>query len=158
MRRFRARIASFAPTVFERMTSEISRLSAISSLCYDQRKEETGLRGSHSELDVALSICSSKALLDANQPAIILTAPWSPTISSQVNKRINGLEGEKKSSALVFLSKVVKVRFEDVLGGSSELQAAVFRAAAYEKSRLGSQPHTLVMTISDDAQRWYLTK
>lgn len=48
-------IASFGWTVFDRMTSEISRLSAMSS-----RLE-----------DVALSICSSRAELDANQPAII---------------------------------------------------------------------------------------
>lgn len=32
MRRLRDRIASLEPTVFERMTSEISRLTAISSL------------------------------------------------------------------------------------------------------------------------------
>lgn len=56
MRRLRERMASFEGTAFERMTSEISRLRAMSS----------------SELDVALSICSSIGLVDPNQPAIML--------------------------------------------------------------------------------------
>jgi hypothetical protein len=55
IRLFKDRIASFGCTVLDRMTSDISRLSAISS-----------------RLDsVALAICSSRALLElANQPAM----------------------------------------------------------------------------------------
>jgi len=73
MRRLRDRIASLEPTVFERMTSEISRLTAISSLVImSNRKMVLEERQAHSELDVARSICSSSWEEDANQPAIIL--------------------------------------------------------------------------------------
>lgn len=47
----------------------------ILSVAMVSKMRRTGLCGTYSELDVALSICSSKALLDANQPAIILTTP-----------------------------------------------------------------------------------
>lgn len=58
IRRFSARMASLGGTVLERMTSDISRFSGMSS-----RLDE-----------VARSICSSSALLDddANQPAMAL--------------------------------------------------------------------------------------
>lgn len=63
MRFLSERIASFEPTVFDRIISDISRLRAMSS----------------SELEVALSICTSNSLGEVNHPAILLglASPWS---------------------------------------------------------------------------------
>ena len=56
IRLLRDLIASLGCTLLDRMMSEISKLSAMSS------KLE----------DVAFAICSSKALLEANQPAMAM--------------------------------------------------------------------------------------
>lgn len=77
MRLLRDRIASLGATVLDRITSEISRLRAISSLklvlAQEKRIKEEYRLGSHKLLLVALSICSSKAELaeDDHQPIMI---------------------------------------------------------------------------------------
>jgi hypothetical protein len=74
MRRLRDRIAAFESTDFDLIRSDISRFAAISSLfavsilhTYNARA-----RKAHSELEVALSICSSSWVEDVNQPAIMV--------------------------------------------------------------------------------------
>jgi len=65
-------MASFEGTALDRMTSDISRFSAISSLVKLEGCS-TRTRGAeaYSELDVARSTCSSIWEVDANQPAIM---------------------------------------------------------------------------------------
>jgi len=75
MRFFSDRMASFEATALDRITSEISRLAAMSSLSdvsisFGREKEMLA----YSELDVAFSTCSSNWEDDANQPAIMLDA------------------------------------------------------------------------------------
>lgn len=73
MRRLRERMASLGCTVFERMTSEISRLSAMSSL-YSALvyHVEGGEYGTYKLLAVARSIWPSSSLLpELNQPAMM---------------------------------------------------------------------------------------
>lgn len=82
MRFLSERIASLGCTVLERMTSEISRLRAISSLHMDRRwsaqgsvaSSERGTGASYRLLLVAFSICSSRALLapDDHHPNILI--------------------------------------------------------------------------------------
>lgn len=80
MRFFRERMASLGWTVLDLMTSDISRLSGISSLCGRALLVTSRAIGarvgmlSHKLLLVALSTCSSKAVLaeDDHQPPIIL--------------------------------------------------------------------------------------
>ncbi len=73
MRFFSERIASFEPTVLDLMISDISRLSAMSSL-YEVSRATSKYRTekAYNELEVALSICSSNWDVDANHPAIML--------------------------------------------------------------------------------------
>lgn len=74
MRRFSERMASFGATVLDLMTSDISRLSAISSLSWrsDRHSDAQGRDwgASYKLLLVAFSICSSRAVLaeDDHQP------------------------------------------------------------------------------------------
>lgn len=79
MRRFRDRMASFGWTAFERIRSDISRFRAISSLystisqfrdLLRPKQAETHLL-THKLEEVAFSICSSSAELEANQPAML---------------------------------------------------------------------------------------
>ena len=74
MRRLRDRIAAFESTDFDLIRSDISRFAAISSLFAVNifRTSNARTRGAHSELEVALSICSSSWVEDVNQPAIIV--------------------------------------------------------------------------------------
>jgi hypothetical protein len=79
MRRFSERIASFAPTVLDRILSDISRFAAISSLKKGKyHRNPTSISTAvlnvktYKELDVALSICSSSCEEDANHPDIML--------------------------------------------------------------------------------------
>jgi len=81
MRRFRERIASLGCTVLDLMMSEISRLSAISSLSLKislRSKKDTfrslGKAETYRLEDVAVSICASRAVFDElNQPAMVWT-------------------------------------------------------------------------------------
>lgn len=71
-------MASLEFTVFERMTSDISRLRAISSLpdivsAWEQRMR--GGSGLYKLLSVAFWTCSSIWEVDANQPAIMFSGP-----------------------------------------------------------------------------------
>jgi len=80
MRRFSERMASFGATVLERMTSEISRFKAMSSLGRSRQL----VRGGGSRLAagaatyklllVAFSICSSRAVLAEEDHQLIISA------------------------------------------------------------------------------------
>jgi hypothetical protein len=75
MRRLRERMASFEGTALDRMTSEISRLRAMSSLVEIRFLFCVLKYGvAYNELDVARSICSSIWVVEANQPAIFVGA------------------------------------------------------------------------------------
>jgi len=70
--RFNDRIASLGGTDLLRITSQISRFAAMSSLnliSFIARK--IGSADAHKPEEVAFSICSSKAELEVNQPAIL---------------------------------------------------------------------------------------
>lgn len=89
-------MASFALTVFERMTSDISRLRAISSLEAKRLSiyEEEALKEtmSYRLLSVAFWTCSSIWELDANQPAIMFQQTPLAAGGSAVRRR-EGLVG-----------------------------------------------------------------
>jgi hypothetical protein len=76
MRFFKERMASFGATVFDRMTSEISRLSAISSLLGTSSANTIHLTTTslltYKLLLVALSICSSRAVLAEDDHQLML--------------------------------------------------------------------------------------
>ena len=75
MRRFKDLIASFGWTVLDRMTSEISRFCAISSLSSGQQVLPARYSEEPDKLDeVALSICSSRAEFEANQ--LVMVKVW----------------------------------------------------------------------------------
>lgn len=99
MRRLRDRMASFALTVFERMTSDISRLRAISSLeakrlsIYEEALKEAV---SYRLLSVAFWTCSSIWELDANQPAIMFQQTPLAAGGSAVRRR-EGLVGWRET-------------------------------------------------------------
>lgn len=80
IRRFSERMASLGGTVLERMTSDISRFSGMSSLLRvsngHQSRQEAGSsykKATYKLEEVARSIWSSRAVLpDPNQPAMVL--------------------------------------------------------------------------------------
>jgi hypothetical protein len=78
MRRFSDRMASVGATVLDLMTSEISRLSAISSLhtpSLVQLRYGSGWGSAYRLLLVAFSTCSSRAVLaEFDHQLIMLTA------------------------------------------------------------------------------------
>lgn len=65
-------MASFEFTVLDRMTSDISRLSAMSSLQNSQQQPSiAGSEATHRLLSVARWTCSSICDVEVNQPAIV---------------------------------------------------------------------------------------
>ena len=83
IRFFNDLIASLGWTLFDRMTSEISRVSARSSLIMccisllQSRVFMKSMNGTTYKLDEeARSICSSSVELEANQPAMMPGAHW----------------------------------------------------------------------------------
>lgn len=87
MRRFNDRIASFGAAVFDRMTSEISRLSAISSLQTIISNQGSGIVSSstYKLLLVAFSICSSKAVLEDEDHQLIILDSRGAAATGQAN-------------------------------------------------------------------------
>ncbi|KAJ6437693.1 retrovirus polyprotein [Purpureocillium lavendulum] len=76
MRRLSERMASFGATVFERMTSEISRFKAMSSLGWSARVLDSRVQVevTYKLLLVAFSICSSRAVLADEDHQLIMSA------------------------------------------------------------------------------------
>jgi hypothetical protein len=83
IRFFRDRIASFGWTVFDRMTSDISRFRAMSSLHtrvspdFPRSRATLSTEVAYKLLLVAFSICSSRAVLAPEDHQVIILTPCS---------------------------------------------------------------------------------